>query len=1003
RFGNLLFYTNGVNVYNRLHQLMPNGTGLFGGFNQNNSVLIIPFLDGSSRYYIFTAEGFTGSASNGYCYSIVDMTLNGGLGDVSVKNVNFFSPSSSKMTAIRHANGYEYWIICKDLTNRFYAFRLSCAGLSSTPVVSAAGYDSENEPARSIGMLRGSLDGKKLATTYYGLYPAYFQLGLFEVMKFDNSTGIVSNPVRLPLQYPYGIEFSPDSRLVYLTNDSLSITPQVSRVIQLQVEPFLPSGILSSYTVVSEKSSEEGEFGQLQLGPDQKIYRSNGGRSFLDVINNPNAIGSACGYNKDQVDIGGRVMNFSLPYFVSADAVNPNVQFSYSVDADCRTVSFQAQTYIQGNSLSFFWDFGDGNQQSQLLTGSGDTTYTSITHVFPADTDTFFVELSLTADAGCGRGSITKAVVLRPPPPQAGFDFTMACNDLSVAFTNTSDPGSNPAVSYKWEFFDKAGSLLGTSTQQDAVFAFPAFDTAGVRLIVKSSLACVDSDTLEKTFVLKARPSASFSFTESCGSLTASFIGTSAVAADTIKRFYWSFGEAAATGSTGSVIHEYAGFGSYTVKFVAESGSGCLSDTAVETITLRAKPLAGIVYDTDACEGKPFILSDNSTVDNGSISQFYWNAGGVVFNASSIQTSLPAGNALIEHAVTSTQGCTSDTVRRTVLVESLPLVMLRDTVGCSDTPLSLEAQVSLSTGTIAAYEWTTTNGFSANSSTAVFSFPDEGSYGISLNVTTVNGCKNAPVQALISIDAPPIPSFTHSPPCVGSEIQLTNTTPNAASYGYTWLVDNMPISSQTNTTYSLGAPGRATVRLEAASPNGCKAQVSKTLDIERFELGLTASVSEAYSGERVELLTSSSIAYSVLSWSPEQAFVSQAVRSQRIEADSSLMIHVVAVSVGGCRDTAFLALDVEPLNDIYIPSAFTPNGDGKNDLLRVLGPDIAELDFRIFNRWGEMVFLTRDKSRGWDGSFRGKPLTTGSYVYLASILKKDGSRITKRGMVTIIR
>ena len=113
--GNLLFYTNGLGVWARDHTMMPNGSGLGGGLSSTQSALATQDPGNDSLYYLFTPpEQFNPGGS--FCYSIINMTLNNGYGDVTNKNTPLFSPSTEKVTAVRHANGTDIWVIGHSLT-----------------------------------------------------------------------------------------------------------------------------------------------------------------------------------------------------------------------------------------------------------------------------------------------------------------------------------------------------------------------------------------------------------------------------------------------------------------------------------------------------------------------------------------------------------------------------------------------------------------------------------------------------------------------------------------------------------------------------------------------------------------------------------------------------------------------------------------------------------------------------------------------------------------------
>ena len=112
---------------------------------------------------------------------------------------------------------------------------------------------------------------------------------------------------------------------------------------------------------------------------------------------------------------------------------------------------------------------------------------------------------------------------------------------------------------------------------------------------------------------------------------------------------------------------------------------------------------------------------------------------------------------------------------------------------------------------------------------------------------------------------------------------------------------------------------------------------------------------------------------------------------QSLFADTSVTIKVIARAESGCKDTAYLHL------------AFTPNNDNRNETVRPAGTGVQEADFKIFNRWGQLVFYTTDKYKGWDGMFMGRPQPAGTYVYVVKVKKLNGKVIEKKGTITLIK
>jgi hypothetical protein len=283
--GSLLFYTDGVSVWNRHDSIMPHGTMLWGGSASTQSALIVKKPCSATLYYIFTTDEALGP--NGFCYSIVDMSLNGGLGDVTVKNVQLFTPCAEKVCATLAANDTDVWVLGHETgNNKFHAYLITSVGLNTTPVISSAG---SVHPATShgvVGYMKFSPDGKHLALAVRYQY-------IFELFDFNSATGIVSNPVTFTADHlTYGVEFSPDNSKLYLTDTVLY---------QYDITGGNGSSIISTKTKISNDGWA------LQLGPDKKIYCATFFTGYLDVINSPDSSGGACNYAANAVSLGASI------------------------------------------------------------------------------------------------------------------------------------------------------------------------------------------------------------------------------------------------------------------------------------------------------------------------------------------------------------------------------------------------------------------------------------------------------------------------------------------------------------------------------------------------------------------------------------------------------------------------------------------------------------------------------------------------------------------------
>ncbi len=294
--GNLLFYTDGISVWNANHDVMPNGTGLKGNPSATQSGIIVPKPGNSDTFYIFTVPAT--NSSDGLNYSVVDITLDSGNGDVvsGQKNINLMATCSEEVTATAHSNGTDIWVLARPYnSNEFHAFQVSSSGVNATAVVSAVG--TATDINGSIGYLKASPNGDKLAMAYYFLNTG-------ELYDFDAATGQVSNAVNLgTLTDAYGLEFSQDGTRLYIARFMINV-----------VQFDLTAGDIPGSVV---QVSTDSNASAMQLGPDGKIYISRGGASKLGVINSPNSLGAACDYQASGPDIAG-TCQYGLPSFIQS-------------------------------------------------------------------------------------------------------------------------------------------------------------------------------------------------------------------------------------------------------------------------------------------------------------------------------------------------------------------------------------------------------------------------------------------------------------------------------------------------------------------------------------------------------------------------------------------------------------------------------------------------------------------------------------------------------------
>jgi PKD repeat protein len=379
--GNLLFYTRGSYVYNSDHQVMPNGSGLLGSWTSTQAALIAKMPGTSKQYYLFTTAGQ--GDPEGFCYSVIDMSLDSGLGDVTaIKNVQLLSPVDEKLTAVATESGF--WLLTHQYPNSYYAYRVTATGIEP-PIISQIGWSCGTFIPEQ-GSIKFSPDGHYFVSCFMNDHR-------FDLGRFNDTTGIATEVYTYfsgSLVSYYGAEFSRTGSVLYVSTIG---TP--AKVFQLDMSAGSLSAIASTIQQISPAIDGDNG-GALQIAPDGKIYSpvhvSNINYSRLRAINNPDSIGAACGYDDAAFYLTG-MSQFGLPNNV----VRPYTLFfqpQSSIEAITTKIcpdsciSFGNQST---DATSFEWFFQgatpsystDENPTNICYSTSGNYDVTLIAHIGP--------------------------------------------------------------------------------------------------------------------------------------------------------------------------------------------------------------------------------------------------------------------------------------------------------------------------------------------------------------------------------------------------------------------------------------------------------------------------------------------------------------------------------------------------------------------------------------------------------------------------------------------
>ncbi len=440
--GSLLFYTDGVTVWNRNHQIMTNGTDLKGHASSTQSAIIVPAPNSTERYFIFTTHF---QVQGGLYYSEVNLGLDNGLGAVVQKNVLLQDPTTEKLTAVQHGNGTDAWVITHDWGNDAYlAYLVTSSGVQTEPIISRVGFDLDygtngNDVFKSRGYLKTSSDGRKLAAchSFVGI----------ELLDFDPLTGIVSDPQILMQSGNsdfYGLEFSPYGDMLYasiIKDDIVQFNLRERDVAATKLGLNVPDQMT----------------GALQLALDGKIYVA--GSQRLSVIEFPEKRGLEAGFKANAVDLGTGVGTYGLPPFMTS-YFNLGIQADRFCLGDTTEFSVSATEPIDLAE----WDFGDGT------TANGETT----SHQYGATGD---YTVRVTLQIGTRIKTETRIITIYEVP--SAYDATYRQCDVDQTGTYTVDlqeldievlNGQDPYFFEVAYFFNEVDAMTNQNEIQKEVY-----------------------------------------------------------------------------------------------------------------------------------------------------------------------------------------------------------------------------------------------------------------------------------------------------------------------------------------------------------------------------------------------------------------------------------------------------------------------------------------------------------------------------------------------------
>jgi gliding motility-associated-like protein len=563
----------------------------------------------------------------------------------------------------------------------------------------------------------------------------------------------------------------------------------------------------------------------------------------------------------------------------------------------------------------------------------------------------------------------------------------ITCDGFTLTFSNLS---SSPLIrSHFWDF-GVASQSGDTSNLATATFTFPDTGVYTIKLVTNRYESCPDSTTA----IAKVFPGffPAFDFNGICIDKPTNFRDLTTTQYGVVDSWRWDFGDAVSidTSSLRNPTWTYTSMGPKTVTLTVTNSKGC-SDTAVRTVPIIDKPPIALAFrDTLIC------VPDALQLQASGSGVFSWGPNINIINAN---TATPTVNPVATqwyNVTLNENGCINTDSVRVRVITTVTLIAMNDTTICQTDPLTLRANTDA-----LSFSWTPAASLNNPAIANPIATP--------LSTTTytlvgrVGSCSSSDD---ITVTVVPYPMANAGPDqtiCYQTQTQLNGSTDGSSfiwSPGTTLssisILDPIAFPKRT-TDYILSAfdtvgcpkPGRDTVTIVVLPKMDPFAGRDTMVVI----------------GENLQFNGSGGVSYL---WTPptglSSATISNPVGNYSGEQDS-IRYKLYVRNEANCLDSATVLVKIFRTSpSVFVPSAFTPNGDGLNDKLAPIAVGISRIEyFRIFNRWGQMVFSTAVNGQGWDGRIGGTLQGTNTYVWICSAIDYTGRRIFLKGKSTLIR
>ena len=675
-------------------------------------------------------------------------------------------------------------------------------------------------------------------------------------------------------------------------------------------------------------------------------------------------------------------------------SIYPNPEFSVRTNNITQCLNFNEFALnidSKDNKTDYTWNIG------------ANKTYTGNNLVIKFDTSGIHtINVVGKNSYGCTSTVSKDLTVLENPISNFTIDNQRQClTNNNFVFTNKSMP-ADVNNKYTWSFGDGAESY-GNNTSH----SYTRYGPFEVSLVVQHPNGC--RDTSKNSLTVLPSPNAAFQVNtpNQCLKENSFLLTNQSIFPEGTMTYNWIWGD----GNTSNLTNPqkiYDKTGKYTIKLYTFGSNGCI-DSANKTILVLDKPKPEFsINNISQCLVKNEFIFNNITSGQTKETSFAWFINDSLFNGQlNSRLKLSDTGAYQIKLIANNQGC-SDSINKTIFVNENPIAAftINDSTQCINENLFTLISTSKSSTKIDTYKWIFGNSDTSIGKNINYTYKQSGIYTIIHIPVTDKGCTDTARQS-ISVFKKPNTDFSINDTiqCVTDNLfEFSNKTIDSSNTNrYTWKFGDGRNAYLVSPKYQYIRPGNYNVELVTYNYWGCRDSIQKSVFVGIQPKAIT--LDPVYAVVDIDLqLKARDFKNAKYAWSPNTYLNFYSIKDPVFNGQKETKYRIQITTDTGCVVNDTLQVFIFKEINIFMPKAFSPNNDGLNDLIKPSLVGIKEFKYmRIFNRWGNLIYETKDPNRGWDGYYKGVKQQMETYTWIAEGIGVDGKTIKQGGNFIMLR